>query len=231
MADENPLSDFSFPASPGDYFPPIMGDPGEEAASETSSPPPSLVGPMVPSTAGFLGPPTTNNGSLLGVNNRAYYCPVYVPRPARVEALEFRVTVIGSAGAVARVGIYSTDYRITHPNNPQFGMPRRLLVDGGTTPTTTAGGWTVGIPLTYLPEGLIWTVLVPQGSPATQATFTAVNSPNPWVAGGLNTAGRGGVEEDSVSGALTEYAGMSNSLLASSIPMPFAILSLDRFLE
>ena len=32
MVDEKLVSDFSFPASPGDYFPPIIGDPGEESA-------------------------------------------------------------------------------------------------------------------------------------------------------------------------------------------------------
>jgi len=37
MADDKLLSDFSFPASPGDYFPPILGDPGEEEAPEGGS--------------------------------------------------------------------------------------------------------------------------------------------------------------------------------------------------
>ena len=34
MVDDKLASDFSFPASPGDYFPPIMGDPGEEEAQQ-----------------------------------------------------------------------------------------------------------------------------------------------------------------------------------------------------
>ena len=37
MVDEKLASDFSFPASPGDYFPAIMGDPGEEAAGEVGA--------------------------------------------------------------------------------------------------------------------------------------------------------------------------------------------------
>jgi hypothetical protein len=34
VADDGLLSDFSYPASPGDYFPPILGDPGEEEAPD-----------------------------------------------------------------------------------------------------------------------------------------------------------------------------------------------------
>jgi hypothetical protein len=107
-------------------------------------------------------------------NGRIYLVPIYVPASSRFDVIMCRVAVGGTVGALARLGLYRPG---------ADGMPGPLIAEAGSTVNTEAAGNRTsaigGVPGLTLPEGVYWGAMVPQGAPATQATFDGVNGQNP----------------------------------------------------
>lgn len=91
--------------------------------------------------------------------------PIYVDRRVTLDRIGLYVTTpAGSAGAVARAGIYAHD--------ATTGLAGALLVNGGSdqavTSTNTLVTWTIS---TTLDPGIYWLALLCHGAPATAATL------------------------------------------------------------
>lgn len=89
--------------------------------------------------------------------------PIYIDRRVTIDRLGIYVTGAGTAGAVARAGIYAHD--------ATSALPGALVLNGGSDQATTSTGvitWTVS---TTLEPGIYWVAVLPHGAPATPATF------------------------------------------------------------
>ena len=96
------------------------------------------------------GTKTSPTANTAGTIDRLEACPFVCERGGTIDRLAFRVTTGGTAGSVARVGIYTN----TGDNNPQ---PNALVVDGGEFDTTTTGVKSATISNVLAP-GLYWFV-------------------------------------------------------------------------
>lgn len=155
-------------------------------------------------------------GTLLLVNGRMYATPFYVPARRSFVGANARVTTAGTAGALARFGVYSTS-----AVNP---LPGSLVFDAGTLATDALGLLSFSIPGApiIMQEGIYWFVIVGQGSPATQATLQAVTGRNPFTSFGLGDPAFTdlvGVRSIAAThlGALPDPIG---TMLADTTPMP-----------
>jgi hypothetical protein len=173
---------------------------------------------------GLIGHPVdVRTASVLVLDGRLYLMPIYVPRPVRLSSLRCRVAVVGTAGAVARMGIYEGAARDPLPFGTLLGAPHRLILDAGTVTTNVANIRSVAVTGT-LPEGLVWLGIVGQGAPATQATLNgpAGTPPNPLIAQTPDLAALSGAFLDGVSGALPDNIGelispMAGNMAAASL--------------
>lgn len=110
------------------------------------------------------GTRTTFGGA---TQNVAYAVPLYVPQPCTITTLGFEVvTTAGGAGSVTRVGLY---------RESQNGKPGQLMLDAGTTTTTTTGAKEITGLWAPIKPGWYYMVLVAQGS-ATTPTFRSINA-------------------------------------------------------
>lgn len=120
----------------------------------------------------YASPGVWVSGTVLQFNAQFDAIPFAVPVAVTVDRIACRVTTAGSAGAVARMGIYQDD---------GTGYPGALVLDAGTVATTTTGVKEIVINQTLQP-GLYWLVVGGQGAPATNTTFqtngTGVGSVN-----------------------------------------------------
>ncbi len=95
---------------------------------------------------------------------------LYLPAGRTVNRIGCNVTTAGSAGHVARLGVYNAD--------PATGLPTTVLVDAGTVAVDTTGVKEVAISATM--NGLHWLCLTTQSG-----AFTALGSSTvPYLAGG-----------------------------------------------
>lgn len=135
-----------------------------------------------------------------------------VPLPPLTVARAFdRISVLstlaGSAGAVVRLGIYSSD---------AGGQPDALVFDAGTVDGTQTGVLTITISQTLQP-GNYWLAAAVQGGAGTRtklANSGAAQSESRLVLGGNNTwnqYGQNGYTRNSVSGALPSTFGTPTS--------------------
>jgi hypothetical protein len=168
---------------------------------------------------GLIGHPVdVRTSTVLVLNGRLYLMPVYIPRPVRFASLRCRVTVVGTAGAVARMGIYQGASADPLPSGTLLGAPHRLVLDAGTVTTDVLNIRSVAASGT-LPEGLFWFGIVGQGAPATQATLSgpAATPPNPLIAQTADLAPLSGAFLDGVTGALPDNIGELISPISATI--------------
>ncbi len=101
--------------------------------------------------------------------------PLYIPTVRQIDRVSCNVSTAGTAGHVARMGIYNTD--------PATGLPTTVLVDSGTVAVDTTGVKEVVVSATL--HGLYWLGLTTQSG-----TFTAygTNVTGP-VAGATSVVG------------------------------------------
>ncbi len=96
---------------------------------------------------------------------------LYLPAARTVDRIGCSVTTAGSAGHVARLGVYNAD--------PVTGLPTTVLVDAGTVAVDTTGAKEVAVSTTL--HGLHWLALTTQSG-----AFTALGSSQlPYLAGGV----------------------------------------------
>ncbi len=96
--------------------------------------------------------------------------PVYVPVPRTIDRVGCNVSTAGTAGHVARLGVYNVD--------PVTGLPTTVLVDAGTVAVDTTGVKEVVVSATL--HGLHWLGLTAQSG-----TFTALSTLGlAYIAGG-----------------------------------------------
>ncbi len=96
--------------------------------------------------------------------------PLYVPVPRSIDRVGCNVSTAGTAGHVARLGVYNAD--------PTSGLPTTVLVDAGTVAVDTTGMKEVVVSATL--HGLHWLCLTAQSG-----TFTALaNASLAFIAGG-----------------------------------------------
>jgi hypothetical protein len=110
------------------------------------------------------------NGGTQLTQNELRLSPVFLAKPAVVNALGIRIGTsgTGSAGAVYRIGVYDSN---------DEGFPENLLLDAGTVDATQPAGTVltiIGLSL-QLDVGLYWFGGVLQGGAAT-APFIIINA-------------------------------------------------------
>lgn len=120
-------------------------------------------------TGYYYGTPGVASTVLL-VQGQLSYVPLEVPKGETLDRLGIETTVVGTAGAVIRLGLYADD---------GDGAPGTRILDGGTVDGTILGGLEATISQAVA-EGPLWLAAVGQGSPATQPTVRAVTG---FVAG------------------------------------------------
>ena len=90
--------------------------------------------------------------TLVGATNRSlatgtlFYVPLWVPRCA-IDALAVKVTVVGAAGALIRLGLYADDGQ---------GQPGALIEDAGTGDATILGVIQLALSAPRSVAGLVW---------------------------------------------------------------------------
>lgn len=104
------------------------------------------------------------------VQNSAYAVPIYIPQPCVITSLGIEVTTGGGAGATTRLGLY---------RESQNGKPGQLMVDAGTTASTTTGAKEITGLWVPVRPGWYFLVALPQGSATTPAyrSLTALTIP------------------------------------------------------
>jgi hypothetical protein len=106
--------------------------------------------------------------------------PIRVARDCTIDQLAVGVTVVGSAGAVIRLGVRAD-------NN---GAPGTLLVDAGTVDGTATGTptATLGTPLALTAGTRVWLTAVVQGAATTRPTVRQNTATTPLGGIGADTA-------------------------------------------
>jgi hypothetical protein len=125
--------------------------------------------------------------------------PIVIGQAVTLQSIGINVTVAGSTGALARLGIY---------NDGTDGKPGTLVLDAGTVDCTTTGAKTIAISQTLQP-GRYWLACALQGSPTTIPTI--------W--GSSSATFVDGVGASSLSQATT--SGWLNQSVAGALPSPF----------
>lgn len=128
--------------------------------------------------------------------------PVFLP-PATWDRIRSEVTVVGTAGALIRLGLYYDD---------GTGVPGALALDAGTIDGTSATAQEINVNLT-LPGGLYWIGSVVQGAALTRPTTRQLVGPVVPVSNLNSTSNMGRCYlQSSVTGALPNpYGGFSAS--------------------
>jgi len=126
----------------------------------------------MPETGRYLGTrnfypylDTTPNG--IGIN-QVFAMPIFVSEPFTADRISVNATNSGAVGATVRLGIYDSG-----TNN----LPNNLLVDAGTASMTSTGEKELTIS-TALPAGVVWLVVVGQGSATNNGSIDGLR----WVA-------------------------------------------------
>jgi hypothetical protein len=113
----------------------------------------------------YYGPDGGTQTSALG-NGTLTFVPLVVPEPTTVDRIAVQCITLGSANAVARLGIWADS----------SGKPGTLALDAGTVDCTSTGFKTIVISQ-LLAAGLYWLGAAIQGSPTpTNPAFRAVST-------------------------------------------------------
>lgn len=118
----------------------------------------------IPATSGsgqYITALATTTSASTRSDANVYVIPVYIHRKAVLDRISIEVTSGGTAGAVIRLGIYSSN---------DFGLPGALLLDAGTVDATGTGllEKTISQPVS---PGTYWLAAAPQGAPGTGPTM------------------------------------------------------------
>lgn len=103
--------------------------------------------------------------SIIPTNGQIRLVPFWLPRTALIDRIGCEIAAVGTAGSLARLGIYTSDDQ---------GLPSTLVGDYGQINATTLGFKELAINQ-ELVEGLYWFTAVPQGAPTTDPTFRALS--------------------------------------------------------
>jgi hypothetical protein len=179
--------------------------------------PPSPIG----TTTLWLAAPTTTAAGLIQENGITNGSLVYLPA-GTINEIGIRVTVVGSAGALIRLGVYAFS-----------GLTGTLLWDAGTIDGTSATTQSISGGAIPIKRG--WYVLTAtlQGAPATRPTINRNTGIAPYTfisqtgASALENqiafpAGTG-VQENSITGALPATATFYVDGSRSQIPARVAV--------
>jgi len=154
--------------------------------------------------------------------NEIHFIPFFVNQRFVVTKLGFYVTVAGSAGSVARVGIYNNKrIRDSGPNN--------LLYDGGEKSTTSTGAKeTTGLSVELVP-GMYWFAYHPGvAAPTIRCLAAGAIFPNWGLSSLSNTNIQVGRIGDSTYGALPALGyGLAGSALSTTDPIPAIYFTLN----
>lgn len=181
MVDEKLLSDFSYPASPGDYFPPILGDPGEEEAA-------AAIGDTDPFGSGRLDLPRPQYSNLplyvcagiwssfptlttLDLSGTSADVLVAYPLVAPdwiVQEISVEVATAAPAGSKIRAGIYAS---VSQDNI----RPGALLTETGELDISSTGNKAVVLAQPLEARRVYWAAYVKNGS-ASSGILRAVDT-------------------------------------------------------
>ncbi len=102
--------------------------------------------------------------------------PVYLPVPRAIDRVGCNVSNVGTAGHVARLGVYNADQAT--------GLPATVFIDAGTVAVDTTGAKEVVVSATL--HGLYWLCLAPQSG-----SFVGMTAAGSAPIGGGGSAGAG----------------------------------------
>lgn len=111
---------------------------------------------------------------LLLVQGQIYATPVSFNPGHVFQAIGALVNTAGTAGAVARFGIYADN---------GAGAPGQLVTDFGTVVTTAVAPITVAASIPVPAGSILWLCVAAQGAPATQATLWGDNGRSSLLTG------------------------------------------------
>lgn len=134
--------------------------------------------------------------------------PFWVPAGSRIDRLATEITVVGTAGALIRLGLYADN---------GDGTPGALIIDGGTIDGTVLNMSEVTFaPITIPSFG--WAVQCVQGGAGTRPTTRFTNTPTELVGGHTNLAN-----------ARFQSSWVRNGGVAGALPATFgSVLPLDQ---
>lgn len=130
--------------------------------------------------SGWYSVPSGNSGTAIPPEGQVSLIPIFIDRTVTVDRIAAAVTAVGTAGAVIRLGIYSSG---------RDGMPSTLLLDAGTISGESATVQEININQVLTP-GKYWLAAVVQGGASTRPTVrtsTTANQPG-LAAAAANTA-------------------------------------------
>lgn len=157
---------------------------------------------------------TTPNATSIPNEGEVRAGPFWVPSGARIDRLATETTVVGTAGAVIRLGLYLDDGN---------GAPGALLLDAGTVDATLLGMLEVTFAAITLPT-FGWAVQAVQGGAGTRPTTRFTNTPTELVGGHTNLANArfqsSWVRNGGVAGALPATFG--GILPSDQVPITYA---------
>jgi hypothetical protein len=157
------------------------------------------------STAGF------GAGSAGFNSNRMIFVPVLFGKACTLNGIAIRVTIVGEAGSVCRLGLY-TD---------ADGLPSTLVADWGTVPGDAVAVPTL-TPSTAVQTGWYWQAIAFQAAATTRPTLSIYqNSPASNRVGDASAGSTSGVNnyfKDGISGALPATASLDGTLGLASTP-------------
>lgn len=134
--------------------------------------------------------------------NRLVSSPLHIATDCTVDRIGINVTAFGSAGAVQRLGIYHDD---------GFGRPGARLLDAGAVSSAGSNGFKEITISQALPAGLYHLAAVGQVATATVTTNGDGNSTTGLPAAASGSGLVHGCLVDSISGALPDPFGFTNT--------------------
>ena len=192
----------------------VQGPPGPQGIPGPQGPP--LVYPLVTGyrTNGWYGQPVIATGAYLPGEGVVGANFVFIPANFAIVSMIYEVTIVGTAGALCRVGVYRLN---------ENGAGGTLEVDCGAVAATTLGQ--IEVPCVVAAKTQPWMaalVQVTQGGAATRPTYRSTgNAPQSYglgmkttTAGIVNTIAFGTYVLSGISGALPPTCGMNEATSA-----------------
>lgn len=176
------------------------------------------TGAQIRKTGYYSVPPGGAPTTAIPNEATATYLPLWIDRTVTVDRIGAEVTVVGTSGAVVRLGIYSS---------AADGTPSTLVLDAGTISGTSATVQEITISQQLTP-GLYWLCAVVQGGAGTRPTMR-VNATTGAHLGAIAQSAAvalqfavSGLLQTGVSGALTTAAITGGSAGPTRVTVRFA---------
>jgi hypothetical protein len=153
---------------------------------------------VAPYKSGYYNQAPVGNGTAIPAEAEMHLTPLVIPRTLSIDRIGAYCSVIGTAGALFRCGIYSSN---------SDGFPTALLGDYGTVVATSTGQREITISQA-LSAGVYWLASVVQGGAGTRPTvaITPNSRPTPLVLHGtsFNQFAQAGYYQASVTAGLPD---------------------------